>query len=120
MSKPHDDYKRLDIPADSFVEPCPVCASNGELWEYITSSGDAKKVVMCANGEAFGPQDGMVNEGCLLYMPPSGFYSPRKAGAIKYWNDYAKALNKQRRKRNWERHNNGFFRSGHLTDCDMK
>jgi len=58
---------------------------------------------MCSNGEKFGPQDGLTNEGCLLYMPPQDFYRGRIVEAVKYWNEYAKALNAQRRQRNWQR-----------------
>ncbi|MBK8746124.1 hypothetical protein [Propionivibrio sp.] len=58
---------------------------------------------MCTNGERFGPQDGAVNEGCLLYMPPQDFYRGRIVEAVKFWNEYAKMLNTQRRGRNWKR-----------------
>ena len=44
-----------------------------------------------------------MNEGCLLYMPPQDFYRGRIAEAVKFWNQYARALNAQRRERNWKR-----------------
>jgi hypothetical protein len=46
--------------------------------------------------------DGVVNEGCLLYLPPRGFYQATIREDIKYWNEYAKALIVQRRARNWQ------------------
>ena len=36
-------------------------------------------------------------------MPPQDFYRGRIVEAVKYWNAYAKALNAQRRQRNWQR-----------------
>ena len=98
-------YKKAELPAGAHVEPCPVCGADAELWQYSKDfkNGPIDKVVMCANGERFGPQDGAVNEGCLLYMPPQDFYRGRVVEAVKFWNQYAKALNAQRRGRNWKR-----------------
>ena len=105
MSKPHDDYKRLAVPAGVTIRPCPVCACDAELWQYSESeTSDTTKAVMCSNGTAFGPQDGLVNEGCLLYMPPNGFYMATIREAVKYWNDYAAALQRMQRANRWKRH----------------
>jgi hypothetical protein len=99
----HDEYKALDTPAGQHIAACPVCGAAGALWQYSESEQAAtEKSVMCTNGEAFGPQDGIVTEGCLLYMPPRGFYQATIREAIKYWNEYAKALIVQRRARNWQ------------------
>jgi hypothetical protein len=82
-----------------------VCGADAELWQYSKDfkDGPIEKVVMCSNGERFGPQDGAVNEGCLLYMPPQDFYRGRIVEAVKFWNEYANVLNAQRRGRNWKR-----------------
>ena len=97
-----DPYKRLPTPEGSTLEPCPICGSAVELWQYAeTETSPTTKSVMCSNGERFGPQDGLVNEGCLLFMPPDNFYRATTREAVKYWNEYAKALGSLRRKNNW-------------------
>ena len=102
---PHDDYKRLDLPAGATLMPCPVCKSDAEIWQYSESETAAtRKAVCCSFKETFGPQDGILNEGCLLYMPPDGFYQPTIRDAIKYWNEYAKALGILSRKNGWSKH----------------
>jgi hypothetical protein len=35
-------------------------------------------------------------------MPPDDFYRGTIREAVKYWNDFGKALESQRRARNWE------------------
>ena len=40
-----------------------------------------------------------MNEGCLLYMPPDEFHRHRAADAVKFWNEYARALVAQRTER---------------------
>lgn len=99
----YEFHARIDVPAGTHVERCPICGDVGEL--YRCSDGPdlpTETAVMCANGECFGPQDGLVSEGCLLYLPHDSFYRPTARDAIKYWNEYAVALNAQRRQRNWE------------------
>ena len=59
-------------------------------------NGPINKLMMCTNGEKFGPQEGFMNEGCLLYMPPDEFYRHRAADAVQFWNEYARALVAQR------------------------
>ena len=105
MKEGKELYKKAELMVKTPIEPCPVCGADAELWQYSTDfkNGPIDKLMMCSNGDRFGPQDGAVNEGCLLYMPPQDFYRGRIAEAVKFWNDYAKALNEQRRKRNWER-----------------
>ena len=92
-------YKKVDA-GESYPHcvRCPVCGSPAELWSYSKDfqRGPIDKVVMCTNGERFDPQDAMDDEGCLLYMPPLGFYKSRKIEAIDYWNNYAAALIKRR------------------------
>ena len=101
MTEIHDEYKMLDTPAG--LELCPCCGSAAELWQYSKSvDAPASKAVCCANGEQFGPQEGIVNDGCLLYMPPDDFYRATVREAVKYWNEYAKALTSQQRARRWD------------------
>jgi hypothetical protein len=106
VSTPHDDYKRLELPAGAALLPCPVCAADAELWQYSEAdNGPTSKVGMCSRGEAFGPQSGIKNEGCLLYMPPDDFYRPTAREAVRFWNDYASALMKIQRAGRWARAN---------------
>lgn len=104
LAPAHDDYKRIDLQPGQHLEPCPVCAADAGLWQHSDSdTSPVRRVVMCTNGESFGPQDGIVNEGCLLYMPPPQFYKPTGRQAMAYWNEYAKALTEQARARRWTR-----------------
>ena len=105
MKEGKELYKRAEMPVGAYLAPCPVCGADAELWQYSQDfkNGPIDKVVMCTNGERFGPQDGAVNEGCLLYMPPQDFYRGRIVEAVKFWNEYANVLNAQRRSRNWKR-----------------
>lgn len=105
MKEGKELYKKADFVVKTPIEPCPVCGADAELWQYSEDfkNGPIDKVMMCSNGERFGPQDGAVNEGCLLYMPPRDFYFGRIVEAVKFWNEYAKALNAQRRGRNLAR-----------------
>ncbi|VTU32155.1 hypothetical protein H4CHR_02954 [Variovorax sp. PBS-H4] len=98
MSAPlHDDYKRLSIPDGARLEPCPCCGGTPELWQYsVSPDGPATKAVMCSTNEPIGPQDGLTNEGCPLYMPPDCHYRATMREAIKFWNDFAKALTTMR------------------------
>lgn len=100
----NEQYTQLEWPTVVALEACPCCGSTPELWQYITEAGDAQKVVMCPNSEPIGPQDGIADEGCLLYMPPNGFYRATIREALKYWNEFAKALMVQQRKNRWATH----------------
>lgn len=100
----HDDYKLLDVPPGGpALYDCPVCGSKASLWQYSESETTATtKAVMCTMGDAFGPQQGIVNEGCLLYMPPGEFYKSTIRDAIKFWNSYAVSLMKLQRSNRWK------------------
>lgn len=102
--KAHDDYKPLEVPTPGpSLYDCPVCGSKASLWQYSKSETTATtKAVMCTMGDAFGPQDAIVNEGCLLYMPPRVFYKATIRDAIKYWNAYAVSLMKLQRSNRWK------------------
>lgn len=103
MSKAYDMYKQIDIPQGVSLLPCPCCGMDAQLWRYAKSETDpSTPVVMCENGDKFGPQDGMANEGCLLYMPPDNFYRATIREAVKYWNEYANALMTMQRKNRWK------------------
>lgn len=97
----HDDYKPLPMP-DGHVELCPCCGGMAELWQYSTADdAPCTKVMMCATNEPIGPQDGLTNEGCPLYMPPDHHYRATIREAVKFWNDFAKALTALQRKNRW-------------------
>lgn len=101
-----DEYTRLALsePAPS-LELCPCCGAAPELWQHIDpKTSNCTKVVMCSNGTKFGPQDGIANEGCPLYMPSDGHYMPTIREAVKYWNDFAKALGAMQRRNRWAAH----------------
>jgi hypothetical protein len=94
----HDDYKPLDTPQGVTLEACPVCGSAAALWQYSESETAPRQLaVMCTHGEAIGPQDGIRNEGCLLYMTPEQFYRETIRDAVRYWNEFAKALTAMRK-----------------------
>jgi hypothetical protein len=99
----HDDYKRLETPAGTHLDRCPVCGHDPEVWQYSTAPDEpTSKVICCSMGDPFGPQDTVALSGCLLYMPPNAFYQPTIRQAARYWNDYAKALETLRRAKHWE------------------
>ncbi len=103
MSAAHDDFKRLESPAGTHLEYCPVCGHDAELWQYSAAYyGPTNKLICCSRGDAFGPQEGEAMGGCLLYLPPQPFYRATIREAVRYWNDYAKALEKLRRAKHWE------------------
>lgn len=95
MVSPHELYSVLDEnPAG--VAKCPVCHAPPSLWQFTEKGGTASKLVCCTRGDPFGPQVsdhvGLMNEGCLLFMPPDAFYRATRREAINYWNAYAEAL----------------------------
>jgi hypothetical protein len=109
----HDDYKQLDLsqlvsaPGNGHgptLEACPICGSEGQLWQYSESETAPRKLlVMCSHGDRIGPQDGLTNEGCPFYMPPDAHYRETIRDAVRYWNELAKAINSLRRKNGWAR-----------------
>jgi hypothetical protein len=103
VSAMHDDYKQLEAPAGVQIERCAVCGSAPQLWQYSTSpTAPTKKLVMCSHGDVIGPQSGLIHEGCLLYMPSDDFYRDTIRDAIRFWNEFAKALSSLRRANNWK------------------
>ena len=104
MTKADEEYKKGDLPPGTHLEPCPVCGAEAELWlrSEDFKNGPIEKAVCCSNGRQFGPQTGVVNDGCLLFMPPDSFYRGRIADAVKFWNEYALALTAQRKEREGE------------------
>jgi hypothetical protein len=93
MDMTHDCYQPIDTPEGVVIEPCPVCNARASLWRHSEApDAPTTTAVMCSNGERFGPQDGLVNLGCLLYMPPGDFHRGTIREAVRYWNEYALAL----------------------------
>ena len=98
QAKLRDDYSVIEQPHPA-LEACPVCAGSARLWRYAEDPTQPSSVAaMCDNADPIGPQDGMVNEGCLLYMPSDDFYRPTIRDAAAYWNSFATALVALRRK----------------------
>lgn len=105
MADIYDNYKRLELPAGVTLHECPVCGADPELWQYSKSeTAPTNKAVMCSNGTAFGPQDGLANEGCPLNMPPDDFYKATIREAVKFWTEYSRALMAIQRANRWKRH----------------
>lgn len=101
-AQPRDDYSLVE--PQLLLHPCPVCASSARLWRYSAAPTQPSSVAaMCDNGSPIGPQDGIVNEGCLLYMPPDDFYRSTIRDATAYWNSFAGALEALQRKNRWAR-----------------
>jgi hypothetical protein len=97
MSDIHDIYKQIALPSGYTLEPCPVCSSKAELWQFSESDkSPTQKLVCCTQGEPIGPQDGLIFHGCLLYMPPDIFMRPTISDAVKYWNEFAVAIREMR------------------------
>lgn len=99
-----DEYTRIDTPNGAQLEPCPCCGSAPRVWQYIDDAGDATKVVMCSFGDSIGPQTGLQSSGCPLYFPSMEGYRATIREAVKYWNEFAKALTAIQRKNRWEAH----------------
>lgn len=105
MADQYDEYKRLEVATGVTLHECPVCGADAELWQYSRSeTAPTNKAVMCSNGERFGPQDAMADDGCLLNMPPDDFYKATIREAVAFWNDYARALMAIQRANRWRRH----------------
>lgn len=98
-----DDIYRLMVQAPSEpVEACPCCGSSARVWEYIEHPhADVMRVVMCDHNDSIGPRDAQVYTGCLLQMPPDDFYRGTGHAAVRYWNEYAKALTATQRENRW-------------------
>ena len=105
-AKAFELYKQLDTPAGTTLLPCPCCGAESQIWQYAKSADSpATKTVLCSNGDAIGPQEslaGLQDSGCLLYMPPDDFYRATIREAVKYWNEYAKALQAMQRANRWK------------------
>ena len=98
------EYTRLDTPSGTHLESCPCCGSAPGIWQYVDDAGDATKVVMCTFGDSIGPQNGLQSSGCPLYFPSMESYRATIREAVKYWNEFAKALTKVQRENRWEAH----------------
>ena len=84
-------------PADA-RDACPCCGDKASVWEYIESPNHpVTRVVMCDNDNGIGRRDSLMHSGCLLQMPPNDFYQPTGREAVRYWNEYARALTAVRR-----------------------
>ena len=103
MGDMHDDYRLMEPPPAEQIEPCPCCGSSARAWEYSEApSATVQRVVMCDHSGDIGPRDSLLYEGCLLQMPPPDFYRETGRAAVRYWNEYAKALTAAQRANRWK------------------
>ena len=101
----NNEYRLMEPPPAEPLEPCPCCGSAARVWEYVDKTdGPVVRVVMCDHKGSIGPRDALVYEGCLLQMPPDDFYRGTGRDAVRYWNEYAKALTAKQRASRWEAH----------------
>jgi hypothetical protein len=99
----HDDYRPMEPAPAEPLEACPCCGSSARVWEYSEAPGaTVQRVVMCDQSGSIGPRDSLVYEGCLLQMPPNDFYRGTGRDAVRYWNEYAKALTAAQRANRWK------------------
>jgi len=97
-----NEYKLMMPPPAELLEACPCCGSSARVWQYVeVKGGPVVRVVMCDHEGTIGPRDGMIYEGCLLQMPPRDFYRETGRDAVRYWNEYAKALTAAQRANRW-------------------
>lgn len=97
------DYCLMEPPPVEAVEACPCCGSSARVWVYSEDpTMPVKRVVMCDNSDSIGPRDSLVYEGCLLQMPSDDFYRETGRDAVRYWNEYAKALTAAQRANRWK------------------
>lgn len=98
-----NDYKLMHPQPAEPLGACPCCGSGAEVWEYVENPGDiVERVVMCSRDGNIGPRDSLMYEGCLLHMPPKDFYRGTGREAVRYWNEYAKALMSLQRTNRWK------------------
>jgi hypothetical protein len=96
------DYSLMEPPPAEPLEACPCCGSSARVWQYTEAPGaEVQRVVMCDHEGDIGPRDSLVYEGCLLQMPPNDFYRATGREAVRYWNEYAKALTAVQRASRW-------------------
>lgn len=98
-----NNYYLMEPPPAEAVEPCPCCGSSARVWVYAEApTMPVKRVVMCDHSGDIGPRDSLLYEGCLLCMPPNDFYCDTGREAVRYWNEYAKALTATQRANRWK------------------
>lgn len=98
-----DDYYLMEPPPAEPVESCPCCGSSARVWVYAEDpTMPVTRVVMCDHSGSIGPRDALVYEGCMLQMPPDDFYRETGRDAVRYWNEYAKALTATQRANRWK------------------
>lgn len=98
-----DDYYLMEPQPAEPVEACPCCGSSARVWVYAEDEHHpVTRVVMCDQQGDIGPRDSLMCEGCLLQMPPDDFYRETGRDAVRYWNEYAKALTAAQRANRWK------------------
>lgn len=101
MSNAEELYECLVEPdgLSSETVTCSVCGSAPALWQYKEKGGSFSKVVMCVNGESVIDPNDVLDDGCVMYMPPMNFYKATRREAIKHWNLWHTAMREQRQAR---------------------
>lgn len=98
----HDAFKPVALLPGLVPLACPCCGAAPDLYEYMEKPGDdCQKVIMCSTGEGLGPDPGLRDNGCPLYMPPMALYRPTQREAVQHWNLYTKALMGLQRRNRW-------------------
>lgn len=79
------------------LSACPCCGSPAEMQKRISAEAVPAFVVCCNRSATIAPEDDPeIGEGCVLDLPPFGFYHGTAREAAKYWNQYAAALTRLR------------------------
>lgn len=74
------------------LQPCPLCGSPSELWQFSRDDLTASKVVMCSNGDPVAE----IESGCPMFMPPEDFYCATQREAASRWNTFCAATEEMR------------------------
>ena len=99
-----EEYTQIPWPSGDAYKAmrCACCGGEAEAWQYVTKDDQVQRVVMCDHSGDIGPRDSLLYEGCLLQMPPPDFYRETGRAAVRYWNEYAKALTAAQRANRWK------------------
>ncbi len=98
----HEMYREMHPQPSEPIATCPLCGSKALVFDFSEKPDDiVTRVVMCEMGEAKSeddpcPRDALAYSGCPFFMPPDDFYQPTGRQAVRYWNEFASWLLRQR------------------------